>query len=70
MKISITSTENLTIVDGVRVRVWNGVTERGSKCIVFVHLIAVPNAESSEEFERELAEQLPPGRVVDLRRIL
>ena len=70
MKITITSTEKLTTVDGVRVRVWDGITERGSKCIVFVHLIAVANAEPSAEFDRELAEQLPPGQVFDLRKIL
>ena len=65
-----TSTEQLTNLDGYRVRVWDGVTERGSKCLVFVHLIAVPNNEPNAEFDRELAEQLPPGQVFDLRRIL
>jgi hypothetical protein len=70
MKITITSTEKLTTVGSARVRVWDGVTERGSKCLVFVHMIALPNSEPSAEFERELAEQLPPGQVFDLRKIL
>jgi hypothetical protein len=70
MKLTITSTEKITVVDGSRVRVWNGITERGAKCLVFVHMIAVPNFEPNAEFERELAEQLPPGEVVELRFIL
>ena len=70
MKITITPTEKLTELEGVRVRVWEGVTERGAKCLVFVPRIAVPTDQPNEEFERELAEQLPPARFIDLRHIL
>jgi hypothetical protein len=70
MKITIIPTEKLTEVDGVRARVWEGVTERGAKCLVFVNRIAVPIDQPNEEFERELAEQLPPGKVIPLRYIL
>ena len=70
MKITMESTEQLAYADGVASRVWNGVTEQGTKCVVFVHRIAVQNSENTEQFERELKEQLPPGRVINLRYIL
>lgn len=72
MKITIESTEKLTDLGGVRVRLWEGVTEAGSKCYVFVHRIAVHRDQDAEQFDRELKEQMPPGadRVFDLRHIL
>jgi len=70
MKIEIEATDKLTTIAGVPVRLWEGVTELGVKCKVFVHLIAVHKDEDSEQFHRELVEQLPLGRHVDLRHIL
>ena len=70
MKITIEATDQLTTVRGVQVRLWEGVTERGIKCKVFVPLIAVHKDEDSAQFDAELEEQLPPGRVVDLRQII
>lgn len=70
MKISITATEKVTTMDGVPVRVWEGVTERGAKCLVFVHRVAVPTDEPADEFNRELHEMLPPQRPAPLRHIL
>ena len=70
MNITITSTEQLTHLDGVPVRVWNGVTEKGVRCKVFVHRIAVHESEDVSDFERELKEQLAPGRVIPLRHVL
>jgi hypothetical protein len=70
MKIMIESTDQLTQMDGVPVRVWNGTTESGVPCIVFVHRLAVHNDSDSKQFERELQEQLPPGRAIPLSAIL
>lgn len=70
MKMQIESTEQITEIGGVPVRVWKGVTESGVDCFVFVHLIAVRNDHDSTEFERDLAEQVPPGRSVPLSHIL
>ena len=70
MLIQIRATDKLTRIDGVPVRLWEGITDLGTKCKVFVHLIAVHNDHDSTQFERELNEQLPPGSVVDLRHIL
>ena len=70
MKITITATDQITRVDGVESRVWSGVTERGTKCVVFVHRLRVDADVDPDEFQRELEEQLPPGRVVDLRFIV
>ena len=70
MKMEITSTDKITHLEGVPARVWEGVTENGTKCFLFVHRIAVRNSDDCEQFERELREQLPPGRVFDLREVL
>ena len=70
MKISITATDQLTRMDGVQVRVWEGVTERGVSCKVFVHRIAVHQSDDASQFEAELQETLSPGQHVPLSQIL
>lgn len=72
VKITMESTNQLTQIDGVTVRLWHGVTDKGTKCEVFVRVIAVHKLESQAEFERELREQMPPAndRVISLRHIL
>lgn len=70
LKITIEATDQLTSMDGVPVRVWNGVTEHGARCLVFVHRLAVPPREDSRQLDNELDEQLPPGRKVALNSIL
>jgi len=69
MKLTIESTDKLTVMDGIPVCVWNGVTKAGVKCLVFVHRLAVHNDEDQSQFDRELVEQLPPGIVVPLREV-
>ena len=71
MKITIESTSQLTEIEDVPVRVWEGVTDRGTRCKVFVHRLAVEDeGDAVEEFERELAECLPPALVVPLGAVL
>ena len=70
MKINIESTDKLTTIGGVRVRLWEGKTQAGAKCKVFVHRIAVHNDEDQSQFEKELTEQMQPGQMVELRHIL
>lgn len=70
MKITITSTPDIVTVDGVDCRVWQGVTERGTPCVVFVHRVAVHGIQNADEFTRELKETLPPGFYVRWREIL
>lgn len=70
MKLTITATGTLTTIDGVPVRLWEGVTEKGVRCQVFVHLIAALGQGDCSEFDQELAEQLPPGETVPLVQVL
>ena len=60
MKIVIEATDKLTELDGVPVRLWEGVTDRGVPCKVFVHRIAVHDSEDQTAFRQELQEKLPP----------
>jgi hypothetical protein len=70
VRIEISSTNLITALDGVPVRVWEGTTERGVKCKVFVHRLAVANNENQAQFDQELTEQFEPGRAIPLRYVL
>ena len=70
LEIQITATDQITELDGVPCRVWSGVTARGVRCTLFVHRLAVHPDEDTAQFDAELREQLPPGRVVPLSQIL
>lgn len=70
MKLEIKATEKLTQINGVPVRLWEGKTESGIPCKVFVHRVAVHNDHDSTQFEAELKEQMPPGVRIELRQIL
>lgn len=70
MKLQIEATDQLTTIDGVPVRYWRGFTEDGREVKVFIHRIAVHNDLDAADFDRELQEQLPPGRMISLRDIL
>jgi hypothetical protein len=51
MKITIESTDVMTRLDGVPVRLWESVTEQGVRCKVFVHRIAVHNEADATQFD-------------------
>jgi hypothetical protein len=70
MELLITSTDMLTLLEGLPCRVWEGTTDAGLKCLVFIYRIAMHPDADSRAFDAALTEQLPPGRVVDLRRLL
>ncbi len=70
LEIRIQPTDQLTQVDGVLCRVWQGVTDEGVPCMVFVRRVAVAAGEDSAAFDQALQVQLPPGRVVEWREVL
>lgn len=72
MRLQIESTNITTSLGGVMVRLWEGVTENGTPCKVFVHRLAVRNDCDAADFDHELQEQLPPAeeRVIPLSMIL
>lgn len=70
LSITITPTGDLTALDGVPCRLWEGVTADGVRCKVFVHRVAVHKDEDAGAFDRALTEQLPPGRFIPLTKIL
>lgn len=63
MKIVIESTDQVTDVDGIPVRVWNGMTEQGTPCVVLVHRLVVRSDADTERFERELLTMPTPREV-------
>lgn len=60
MRITIEKTDEITEVNGVPARVWNGVTEGGIPCSVLVTRLAVSALADTAEFERELSEKPAP----------
>lgn len=75
MRLVIESTETVTELDGVEVRLWEGTTETGRPVKVFVRRIAADDPAAQAELERELRESDEPGemrasRVIPLRMIL
>jgi hypothetical protein len=61
MQMQIESTNTLTTIDGVPVRLWEGVTAGGIPCKVYVHRIAVREDQDASQFAGELAEQAKPA---------
>ncbi len=61
MRIQIEPTEIETRIDGTPVRVWNGITPKGTQVFVFVARLAV-RAEDQSAFDEELSED--PGVAV------
>jgi hypothetical protein len=70
LQIEMKATKHLTEIDGVPVRLWEGVTDDGIKCKVFVHRIAVHNELNAEAFEKELDEKMPLGVKVSIHHIM
>jgi len=70
MKITMESTDKITMLAGVPARLWAGVTEGGVPCHVFVHRLAVHEDEKQAEFDRELEEMsactfVPVGEIME-----
>jgi hypothetical protein len=72
MKITIEPTRQIVEMgNGSRARRWLGVTDKGTKCDVFVPIIRVANIEDNTAFERELIELPPPfDEPIDLRMLI
>lgn len=56
MKISITPTNTIEMVNGVRCREWIGISDQGVPCNLYVAMVKVKGGENQESFERELNE--------------
>lgn len=63
MKMTIVSTDQITEINGVPARVWEGVTDSGVPLSCFVTRIAVDKdagPEALQQFEAELQRHKPP----------
>ena len=71
MKIEITATDKVVDVGGVQCRLWEGVSDGGARCKVFVHRVAVHELQDQAAFQRELREMpAPQFSVFSLRDVL
>ena len=60
MKVTIESTGEIVVVNGVPCRVWEGVTERGIQVQALIPRIAAKANQDLAQFEKELKECRPP----------
>lgn len=67
MELQLKATDQIATCEGTHCRVWEGVTERGVRCNVFVHHLAVQNNHDCNQLEQELHECLPIGRFIPIR---
>lgn len=73
MKIQMHSTTKIVHLNGVPARIWEGVTEGGVECHVYVTRVAVAKESDTSEFEKELQEHSAPSAEIEaipLRLIL
>lgn len=60
MTITIKPTGNFVNCNGTHCRVWEGRTDQGVPCLVYVPRIRVSHDVDSAAFDRELIATLPP----------
>jgi hypothetical protein len=60
MRVQAEPSEIFTEVDRARVRVWNGITDEGVQCFLFVARVAVRTEDDPLSLARELTE-VPMG---------
>ncbi len=70
MKLTLESTPTITTIDGVPVRLWEGVTQDGIPVKVFIHRIAVASDQDHAAFERELKDMGQPYEIRFLEDLL
>lgn len=70
MKITIESAGQLTTIDGVPVRVWEGVTSGGIACYVFACRLAARDDWDVAAFDAEIEDRLEPGDMTPLGAIV
>jgi len=74
--ITMTPTSKIVELNGVPARIWEGTTDKGTPCVVFVTRVAVSNAcppDAHAAFREALQETKPPSvevQAIPLRLIL
>lgn len=59
MKLTIESTDDIVLLNGVETRIWTGITENGVKCDVYIARIATDEDNDISEFEQLRAVNKP-----------
>lgn len=60
MKITIHNTSQITSINGVPARIWEGETEGGVPITCFITRVAVREDKDSSQLDRELRAETPP----------
>jgi len=60
VRLSISTTDKIVSLDGVQCREWDGVTDTGVRCTVYVHRVAAKEEADQGVFEDDLCPMDPP----------
>jgi len=60
MKIELTQTSQITKLNGIPARIWEGKTEKGTAIVAFITRVAVSKDQDASELEKELIESEMP----------
>lgn len=63
MRMTIQNTSQITTINGVPARIWEGESEGGVKVTCFITRVAVNEKDDTAQFEAELKEFEPPKPV-------
>jgi hypothetical protein len=65
MKLTLEPTSKITAVNGVPVRVWEGVSDTGIPCFALIAKVGVPANQDASEFDMALSETKGPSGMTD-----
>jgi len=65
MRCTIYSTTKIVRLNGLPARIWEGKTDSGIPCHVYITRIAVDRHQDAAEFDRELEEHRTPSPEID-----
>lgn len=68
MRAILNSTTKIVKINGIKTRVWEGISESGIKMHAYIALVGIDkNEKNTEQFDRELEQMQDPS--VDIDRI-
>lgn len=72
MQMTIESSEEFTVYQGLKCRIWRGKTRKGVEVFAFIPLVAHRREADASEFEHELKEKHhdPFGTHFDMRNVI
>ena len=67
MRAILNSTTKIVKINGIKTRVWEGISESGIKMHAYIALVGIDkNEKNTEQFDKELEQMQPPSVDIDM----